>query len=105
MIPKNITCLPHTSGLSDEISANLTIYAPRSTPIRAQATRCILRKRKVCTFTGFFGSRGIIADLSEEEHIEPYVCKNALTTKMFKKQTLVEKQANVWNTDNRLSQL
>uniref|UniRef100_A0A915L9D3 Uncharacterized protein n=1 Tax=Romanomermis culicivorax TaxID=13658 RepID=A0A915L9D3_ROMCU len=50
--------------------------------MKANAYKCFIRERNVCTFTGFFGSKGIIKDEILVKTVDSDICQNSYETDM-----------------------
>ena len=59
------------------------VFVPRSNPITSQAWKCTLLTRKICTNTGFFGSKGIIFDQTFSESVAATSCKEAVENSTY----------------------
>jgi len=100
-VPTTITRIPPELPHSDE-KVVVTVWTPRSKPVQAQAIKCVLRQREICTMTGFFGSRGIVKETVKQLPVTPATCSDAWIDKNNHGQPLVTRQPGVFITNNTL---
>lgn len=102
-IPTNVPCiLPET--LADVSSTlEVSVWAPRQKPVEINAAKCYTRTRTICTNYGFFGSKGIVSDSSEQKPVSIEDCSSANKTKLYNSQTLIKLNKHFWSTNNTLS--
>jgi hypothetical protein len=105
-IPKTIQCvLPDTMDY-EEIHTPLELWLKRTTPYTANAYKCVLRTRTVCTFYSILwklGPRTITSDKIENQPVPPVECRKAFETKTYNNQKLTERLPGLWTTNNVLN--
>ena len=100
-IPTKVTCIkPKPKSVRDE---EIRLFVPRNTPITSVAYRCSLINRRICTNTGFFGSRGIVSDITAATSVSWSECEEAYINKTFRNQNLFAFSDFTFSTNNSLA--
>uniref|UniRef100_A0A915I4G5 Retrotransposon gag domain-containing protein n=1 Tax=Romanomermis culicivorax TaxID=13658 RepID=A0A915I4G5_ROMCU len=101
-VPKTMLCKPSPLIAAEKKEVNISIWLTNGHLNQIPATRCIIRNQTVCTNTGFFGSRGLVLDTTEQQAVSPSLCHQVWDDKEYRCQPLVMVQAGVWVTQKIL---
>ncbi|MCP4493519.1 MAG: hypothetical protein GY820_40380, partial [Gammaproteobacteria bacterium] len=88
--------------------ARVKLFVSRISPEVTSAFSCRLRTETICTYTSFFGGKGILRDVVEERALSPQQCEKYTTavqrgqTPTFQSKPLLQEAERVWSTQNVL---
>jgi len=100
-IPQKVHCTPPILHTVDH-TITVEVWPPRDEPYTTTAIHCRLLSRKICTFTGFFGAKGITSDIIRSESISPAACSKAWDEKTWNG-TKLNKTGTTWSTNTVFS--
>ncbi len=103
-IPTEVKCLPPKSD-ANVTKTTVKIWVPRSDPLVQVAYKCWIRTRTICTHMSFFGGKGIVGDITENQAVDIISCQLALSDfpKLIRKFLLTEIYSGIWSTNNTLT--
>ncbi len=108
-IPDCTSLTPSPNSAAPIIHRSVKVFVPRITPIVVSAFSCRIRQQQVCTFTSFFGGKGIISDTLDEFSIPPQTCHDLAksvshgnSTTLWHGHTLRPIADGVWSTQQYL---
>ncbi len=103
-VPNRVRCIPPEAD-HELVQTAVKIWTPRAEPLTFSAYKCTRRTRTICTNMGFFGSKGIVADVQKTQHTTDGTCRQFLlnTSNKFRLFSLSERYPGVWITNNTLT--
>ncbi len=82
----------------------LKVFIPRVSPEVSIAYSCRIRTHEVCTFTSFFGGKGIVKNVATESSLNPQLCKTYVNqvreekSPVFQGQNVSMQADRVWSS-------
>jgi len=99
-IPSEILCSIPDSFVETSITVRVHLWGHNTKPQETQAVKCSRRISSVCTFMGFFASKGVLSRVDTYQPLTAAECLFAWKSKQFDDQKLERISQTTWATQN-----